>query len=150
LLTGLHFGDCQFIRPSVQNRLRDTYLGGQNLTLKDFFDTLDRMDRSVMPDEDVVKLALFYVLERFFMGRDKRRLINLDWLSLVDDMEQFNAYPWGSISYTETLDGLQSALRGRLDGYKKRKAIKPSHDIEKYHLKGCPYVFQVIPLYIST
>jgi hypothetical protein len=134
----------EFRRVRRPSRLRDTYLGGQSVTLKDYFNVLNGLDRSAVPDDDVVKLALYYVLERFFMGREKRRLINLSWLDIVDDLEQFNTFPWGSIVYDATIDALQSALAGRLRGFRKRKQTKPSHGVEKYNLWGCPLAFQVI------
>jgi hypothetical protein len=128
--------------------LRDTYLGGQNLTLNEYMNALNGLDLVTVPDEDVVKLALYFVLERFLMGREKRRIINLEWLDIVDDLDQFNAYPWGSVVYAATIDSLGSALKGRLETFKKRKQKKPSHEVEKYNLSGCPTAFQVIQLYM--
>jgi hypothetical protein len=128
--------------------LRDTYLGGQNVSLNEYINALNGLDLVTVPDEDVVKLALYFVLERFFMGREKRRIINLGWLDMVDDLDQFNAYPWGDVVYAATIDSLETALKGRLAQFQKRRQKKPSHEVEKYNLAGCPTVFQVIQLYL--
>jgi hypothetical protein len=145
LVTGLRFGNVKKPRDATGRiRLRDTYLNGQNMTLKVFYERLYAMDRSAMPDEDVVKLSLYYVLERFFIGRDRRRFINTSWLTIVDDLDQFNQYPWGAVSYKATLESMQKALVGRLEGYNKRKIANPAHFQEKYNLGGCPYAIQVI------
>jgi hypothetical protein len=119
-------------------------MGGQNLMLKDFYDILHGLDLTVVPDEDAVKLALYYVLERFFISRDRRRFISLPWLNIIDELEQFNLYPWGAVSYGYTIEAMQNAMKGRLESFKRRTAKDPSHRTERYNLQGCPYAVQVI------
>jgi hypothetical protein len=144
LVTGLRFGKARIKPDTGRCRLRDVYMRGQNLMLKDFYDILHGMDLTLVPDEDVVKLALYYVLERFFISRDRRRFISLAWLNIIDDLEQFNLYPWGAVSYGYTIEAMQHAMKGRLDSFKRRKAKDPSHRTERYNLHGCPYAIQVI------
>jgi hypothetical protein len=44
LVTGLRFGNAKKPRDASRNRLRDTYLNGQNMTLKVFYERLYAMD----------------------------------------------------------------------------------------------------------
>ncbi|BBH09142.1 hypothetical protein Prudu_021561, partial [Prunus dulcis] len=54
------------------------------------------------------------------LGRDKHLNINLNYLTLVEDLDAFNRYPWGSVSFDKTQDSLFSApTKGRGKGKSK-------------------------------
>ena len=44
-------------------------------------------------DEDIVKLALLYFVEHVPLGKEGKNLIDLQWVQLVDNLEEFNKYP---------------------------------------------------------
>ena len=44
-------------------------------------------------DEDIVKLALLYFVEHVLLGKEWKNLIDLQWVQLVDNLEEFNKYP---------------------------------------------------------
>ncbi|CAL9000031.1 unnamed protein product [Prunus brigantina] len=60
-------------------------------------------------EDDIYKLALVYFAELVVLGRDKHLNINLNYLTLVEDLDAFNRYPWGSVSFDKTQDSLFSA-----------------------------------------
>ncbi|CAL9000924.1 unnamed protein product [Prunus brigantina] len=60
-------------------------------------------------ENDIYKLALVYFAELVVLGRDKHLNINLNYLTLVEDLDAFNRYPWGSVSFDKTQDSLFSA-----------------------------------------
>ncbi|CAL2256965.1 unnamed protein product [Prunus armeniaca] len=60
-------------------------------------------------EDDIYKLALVYLAELVVLGRDKHLNINLNYLTLVEDLDAFNRYPWGSMSFEKTQDSLFSA-----------------------------------------
>ncbi|KAI5342070.1 hypothetical protein L3X38_009945 [Prunus dulcis] len=60
-------------------------------------------------EDDIYKLALVYFTELVVLGRDKHLNINLNYLTLVEDLDAFNRYPWGSVSFDKTQDSLFSA-----------------------------------------
>ena len=64
-------------------------------------------------DKNIVKLALLYFVEHFLLGKEWNNLIDLQWVQLVDNLEEFNKYPWGKICYERTLFGLERALDKR-------------------------------------
>ncbi|CAL2240155.1 unnamed protein product [Prunus armeniaca] len=60
-------------------------------------------------EDDVYKLALVYFAELVVLGRDKHLNINLNYLTLVEDLDAFNRFPWGSVLFDKTQDSLFSA-----------------------------------------
>ncbi|KAF3456074.1 hypothetical protein FNV43_RR00717 [Rhamnella rubrinervis] len=84
-------------------------------------------------EDDFMRLALIYFLECGLLGKESQVRINLDYLSMVEDLNFFNQYSWGLVSYNATLRSLQKALdlhRGELN--------KSS----TYSLGGFPLAFQ--------
>ena len=65
-----------------------------------------------------MKVALVYFLEGVLLSVDAKKNISEFYLSMVDDLAMFNAYPWGSEVYDLTFDScrrktsLQSTRKG--------------------------------------
>ncbi|KAJ0112271.1 hypothetical protein Patl1_01713 [Pistacia atlantica] len=124
-----------------KHRLRDLYFKGrERIKLREYKEKFNELDFYNIHDDDAVKLALILVLELFLCGRDKRRLIHPFHMQLVDDLDQFNAYPWGTFCWAWSYKSLHDALSGRLNKYADRSA-KKNNDC-KYNLAGCPFIFQ--------
>ena len=56
---------------------------------------------------DRVKIALFYFLEGVLLGVDPKRNMLMFHMSMVDDLDMFNSYPWGFDLFDTTLDNLR-------------------------------------------
>ncbi|XP_038713466.1 uncharacterized protein LOC120007340 [Tripterygium wilfordii] len=142
LITGLLCGDVpplsSLIDTSV-HRIRDLYFGGNKSIGRN---KLDEVFMSCDPEpgkeEDVLKLALVYFLESVLLPRERSRNIDIQWLQLVDNVNVFNKYPWGSVSYARTAKSLASVMVGRAENFKKR-----STKMEKYSIYGFPLVLQI-------
>ena len=147
LVSGLRLGnlpaESSFQLPTV-HRLRDLYfLGSQKIRLKDYREKFTSTNFYTVPDQDAVKLALILILELYLHGRDKRRFVNPFHMQLVDDLDRFNAYPWGTFTWCVTYRYFQEALSGRVARYSDRIHSKTARHQEKYSIGGCPLVFQV-------
>ena len=94
-------------------------------------------------DKDVVKLTLLYFKEHVLFGKEGKILIYMEWVTLVDNLEGFNKYPWGGICYERTLFGLQRVLENRLSKYQDRKKVKGEVVVEAYSVVWFAYAFQV-------
>ncbi|POO01903.1 Ulp1 protease family, C-terminal catalytic domain containing protein [Trema orientale] len=98
LTTGLDCSEYDLleVENKLRNRIRDVYFGGKDIvTVKDLefsFKTCNGDN-----DEDVVKLAQLYLLERFLIGKDCRRRTENFFLGLVDNAANFNKFPWGKV-----------------------------------------------------
>ena len=66
------------------------------------------------------------------VGKDDRNVILYWALELVDDLDAFNKFPWGSFIYARTFNSLASCLVGRAPANRK---------VERYNIYGFLTVF---------
>ncbi|KAH6830129.1 hypothetical protein C2S53_017970 [Perilla frutescens var. hirtella] len=91
----------------------------------------------------MLKLAHLLVLYALLLCRDTHgKMIDVQYVHLVDDLSKFEKYPWGSISYKFMVDSIVDA-RARLKNMLNKK-MKPMFDIY-----GFTFVFQVWAFEIS-
>ncbi|XP_024028424.1 uncharacterized protein LOC112093705 [Morus notabilis] len=60
---------------------------------------------------DKVKIVIVYFLAQVLISGDEKKTVPLDWLSYVDDLDFFNNYPWGKVSFECTLQSLRNNLK---------------------------------------
>ncbi|KAJ4712634.1 Phospholipase-like protein [Melia azedarach] len=146
LITGLQFGPYPDIDVD-SHRLKDLYFGQKAApTLDDIDLAFFALDFTSIDDVDAVKLTLYYILERVLIGRAGRYLADLWLMSIVDDLDVFNQYPWGSVSWRYTYRSLSRALRGQASQYRFKKAEAEADGktySTKYNLDGFPLAFQI-------
>ncbi|RZC76285.1 hypothetical protein C5167_000414 [Papaver somniferum] len=101
LITGLSFKkpEKDFISPPNSSSLMRTYFPNQNRVSGSKVKDLLSKRNSTCSSLDKVKLALLLVVHKFLMGRPDRDTINISYWHLVDDLEEFNKYPWGEATF---------------------------------------------------
>ncbi|XP_024020552.1 uncharacterized protein LOC112091355 [Morus notabilis] len=90
---------------------------------------------------DKAKIAIIYFLAQVLLSGDEKKTVPLDWLSYVEDLEFFNSYPWGRVSFECTLRALKKNLREKFQKWVRKgrnKSIK-----ETYSICGFLWAFQV-------
>ncbi|XP_024026983.1 uncharacterized protein LOC112093193 [Morus notabilis] len=90
---------------------------------------------------DKAKIAIIYFLAQVLLSGDEKKTAPLDWLSYVDDLEFFNSYPWGRVSFECTLRALRKNLKEKFQKWVRKgrnKSIKKT-----YSICGFPWAFQV-------
>lgn len=72
------------------------------------------------------------------MGHGLHKSLNKGHFLLVDNLEEFNSYPWGKLSYKATISSLIKAS-------KHKHVSNAKHTLGKmvYNLYGFPHVFQI-------
>ncbi|XP_034197802.1 uncharacterized protein LOC117613292 [Prunus dulcis] len=126
LITGLRFGKLPFI-PKATNEncsLKRKYFStNKPATLLDlhtaFIECTD--------DEDALKLGMVYFANFVLLGTEKHVLIDMRYLKLAEDLEEFDKYPWGAVSYAMTNASLLRAVSAEYQRVKvpqKRKMPK--------------------------
>ncbi|CAL2277135.1 unnamed protein product [Prunus armeniaca] len=107
LISGLRFGEVPEVSSgeSDEIRLQKRYFIDEGITCNALEEAFVRCTE----EDDVYKLALVYFAELVVLGRDKHLNINLNYLTLVEDLDAFNRFPWGSVSFDKTQDSLFSA-----------------------------------------
>ncbi|CAA0813876.1 Unknown protein [Striga hermonthica] len=83
--------------------------------------------------ETKYKLGLVTVLEHVVLSAECETLVDERWFNLVEDLEKFNSYPWGNLSYQQTLKLFQRTSFGK---GKNPKSIK-------YSLHGFPLAIMI-------
>ncbi|KAL5792377.1 hypothetical protein ACOSP7_000971 [Xanthoceras sorbifolium] len=103
----------------------------------------------------MIKLALLLILEMTLLGKDLRTKVEYWAMKLVDNLEEFNRFPWGSYVYSRTFNSLSTCCKGRDQKFMEKAKKDPSHTVEKINLYGFVYAFQVwaieaIPMYLKN
>ncbi|KAI5343988.1 hypothetical protein L3X38_011865 [Prunus dulcis] len=107
LITVLRFGKVPEVSSGESDEigLQKRYFIDEGITCN----ALEEAFLRCIEEDDIYKLALVYFAKLVVLGRDKHLNINLNYLTLVEDLDAFNRYPWGSVSFDKTQDSLFSA-----------------------------------------
>ncbi|KAL2526830.1 Uncharacterized protein Adt_11884 [Abeliophyllum distichum] len=130
IVTSLNAGNEDEVRPNIQRskRLLNKYFNGKTtVTPVELGSTFDAC--TVM--EDKYKLGLVYILETMLRCKLHMTSIDVFCLDVVDDIEVFNAYPWGRRCFMDTLHA-----------FKRMHTIKGSKTDRKYDVYGFPLAVQ--------
>ncbi|KAL2512738.1 Uncharacterized protein Adt_18338 [Abeliophyllum distichum] len=131
IVTSLNAGNEDEVRPNIQRskRLLKKYFNGKTtvtpVELESTFDACTMM-------EDKYKLGLVYILETMLRCKHHKTSIDVFCLDVVDNIEVFNAYPWGHRCFIDTLHA-----------FKRIHTIKGSKRDQKYDVYGFPLAVQV-------
>ncbi|KAK3199144.1 hypothetical protein Dsin_022559 [Dipteronia sinensis] len=156
LVSGLTFG--KYSESSLElfkqkdSRLCRSYFQDRKVHVKmiiDWFRNLGPNNKN--SDDDIVKFALILILEMTLVGKDDRTSILYWELELVDDLDPFNKFLWGSFLYDRTFNSLSTCLLGRDDKFKnkfidklKEKVDAPvKRKVERYNVYRFVMAFQV-------
>ncbi|KAE8722950.1 hypothetical protein F3Y22_tig00013285pilonHSYRG00098 [Hibiscus syriacus] len=99
--------------------------------MKKLFNKKDGFTR--MNDVDVVRVCLLLLLYAGFLGREARQPIPQELILLVEDLNAWNLFPWGSYIWKATWTKLSSA-------FDDRKSLRG--DGSKYTLSGFVWAFK--------
>ncbi|CAL2238971.1 unnamed protein product [Prunus armeniaca] len=109
LITGLRFGKLPFIPKATNENCslkRKYFSSNKPPTLLDlhtaFIECTD--------DDDALKLGMVYFAIFVLLGTEKHVLIDMCYLKLAEDLEEFDKYPWGAVSYAMTNASLLRAV----------------------------------------
>lgn len=146
LVSGLKFGRTEF-NPYRRHRLPSSSIyerlfGANPLTttamvrnafVNKYFE-VDEVEVTATP-EDYVQLSKFLLALTFALGLDQTKKKIPLWLwVLLENKEQWEAFPWGSYSYQLLVDSIRSVVR---------KERKTNSGKVSYHIKGNTIAFLV-------
>ncbi|CAA0823784.1 Unknown protein [Striga hermonthica] len=134
LVSGLKIvDDVSYEVPKISSSLLDLFKEKKGKIMKK--DLLEQFDGLVQKEDADLKykLRLLIVLEYVVLSNECRTLVDERWFHLIEDLEQFNNYPWGNLSYEYTVKLFK---RKTLGINKKTNALK-------YSLHGFPLAIMV-------
>ncbi|KAL6279501.1 hypothetical protein ACE6H2_016382 [Prunus campanulata] len=109
VITGLQFGNLPFIPTATNDNcsLKKKYFcNNKTVSLSE----LEQAFIYCSDEEDVFKLGLLYFAVFVLLGSEKHVNIDMRYLKLAEDVEDFQKYPWGAVSYAKTNSSLLRAL----------------------------------------
>ncbi|XP_058094025.1 uncharacterized protein LOC131240034 [Magnolia sinica] len=110
LITGLKIGDLTVPKNRYSTgSLSDKYFREYPVLKKQLMEVFERLV-DTNEHEDVVKVALLLVVEHFLGGTEPKTMCNMDYIYLVDSLDDFYRYPWGSLGYYTMSQGIKSAV----------------------------------------
>ncbi|KAI9169178.1 hypothetical protein LWI28_008239 [Acer negundo] len=153
LITGLKFGELPDTSTydMVENGIHQRYFEGRDEVEYEELKAVLRI--GVFSEQyDAVKLCLLYMLNWILMGLDEREKVPVWQFRLVEDLDAFDAFPWGAHVYRRSIYGFNHALDGRHRRFEQRQRRKgiDVHTTETYNIYGLThalliFAFEVIP-----
>ena len=147
LITGLCFGTVRF-EPYTSGHLkfRDRLFPekqGLIVTNLDLLGVIEDEDRfRNLSDDDAIRISLLLVLEVIFMGRLLTCQVDDTLMRLVENIEAWNAFPWGEHIWTHLYDQLHNVMYKHTDKHLLGLKNKPTY-FPTYSLSGFVFAFQV-------
>ena len=116
IITRLKMGPLPTEKPNASpSKLPDNYFNNDekitNAIVKDVFIET----KHFVEDDDILKLALLYFLEYGILGKESKAHIDIEHLTMVEDLDYFNSYRWRELSYSAPLNQCIKLSVGRVD-----------------------------------
>ncbi|PWA37034.1 phospholipase-like protein [Artemisia annua] len=115
LLTGFRFGMVSFRKWRYgQIPFRDRVFPhkvGQHVKLIDLFQIIE--DEEVfmkLSGEDAIRVCLLLTLDVIFMGKELGSIVDDIFLRMVEDLDEWNAFPWGEHVWRQLYDSIKMSL----------------------------------------
>ncbi|KAL5563004.1 hypothetical protein UlMin_032751 [Ulmus minor] len=111
----------------------------QKITLKDIETRLASDDWD--NDDDQFRLALVYFVEGILIAQEWKNPIRDNYLSMVEDLDFFLSYPWGTECFKHTIASLKRDVKKK--ARERKEKFAPFNHKETWTLYGFPHVLQV-------
>ncbi|KAL2479771.1 Ubiquitin-like protease domain-containing protein [Abeliophyllum distichum] len=120
--------DCRIVKDHFKK-------SGGKIMKGDVYEAFKRCKRN---QTDKYKLGLIIILAYVLLATEEKTLIELWWFELVDDLDRFDKYPWGKMSYDYTIRILKRDM-----GDKLRNSLKEGESRCRYSLHDFPLVIMI-------
>ena len=146
LITGLKFGELPDTSTynMVQNGIHQRYFEGRDDI--EYGELRAVLRIGVFHEQyDAVKLCLLYMLNWILMGLDERQKVPIWQFRLVEDLDAFDAFPWGAHVFRQSISWFKHALDDRRRRFEQRLRRKGAdqHKVETYNIYGLTHALLV-------
>ncbi|GMN63205.1 hypothetical protein TIFTF001_032278 [Ficus carica] len=139
LITGMKCVGSTHLALVVDNRLMTRYFSPLRGVLREHL-KLQLSNVNFDDDNDAIKLSLLYMI--FCIPLANANSVNIDpkYFSLADNLAEFNAFPWGVLSWEATRATICNVVENRLSS--KRRPLKKFDKIH-YNIVGFSHALLV-------
>ncbi|XP_071714466.1 uncharacterized protein [Rutidosis leptorrhynchoides] len=146
LITGFRFGEEKWrplktkVLPFRQRVFSHVKIGNINLEELSLLFYGDDFFKKLTP-EDAVRVCLLMMLHYIFLGvgSDKGYVVDAEWLELVESLQEWNSYPWGTHFWIHT----HGKLKDVVPKSREKHLATPKCKKISYSLAGFIWAFQI-------
>ncbi|GMN23191.1 hypothetical protein TIFTF001_040415 [Ficus carica] len=138
LITGLNCVGSTHL-PVVESRLMSRYFSNVRGVTREYLE-LQMSNSKFDDDDDAVKLSLLYIVFSIHLSNASSVKIDPKYFTLADNLDAFNEFPWGVLSWEATRTAICSTMENRISSKRRpKKNIDKSH----YSVAGFPQALLV-------
>lgn len=148
LISGLRFGPIDSVRDKVKKLpFRDRVFGDlttKSIHLMDLKNLYEGPRFKTLSDLDAVRVCLLMILELVFCGSggDMQNVVDPFIVSMVENLDEWNRFPWGSHVWVITHASLKDAVPRRRTMHLRMIRQDPGR-VPKYTLMGFIWAFKI-------
>ena len=146
IITGFRFGDISLghLRDVKSRFMKRVFPGLKVLKGSDLYKLLDDKQFTFLSEPDALRVCLLLAADYVFMGQEIRHMMVKEFLALIDDLDEWNAFPWGEHMWQEFHDRNYMLVSRKRDEYMQKYAMKGSAYQAVYNLWGFAFALKVI------
>ncbi|GMN48254.1 hypothetical protein TIFTF001_017424 [Ficus carica] len=138
LITGLNCVGSTHL-PVVESRLMSKYFPDVRGVTREFLE-LQMSNSKFDNDDDAVKLSLLYIVFSIPLSNASSVKIDPKYFALADNLDAFNEFPWGVLSWEATRTAICSTVENRISS---KRGPKKNIDKSRYSVAGFPQALLV-------
>ncbi|GMN22454.1 hypothetical protein TIFTF001_040258 [Ficus carica] len=138
LITGLNCVGSTHL-PVVESRLMSKYFPDVRGVTREYLE-LQMSNSKFDNDDDAVKLSLLYIVFSIPLSNASSVKIDPKYFALADNLDAFNEFPWGVLSWEATRTAICSTVENRISS---KKGPKKNIDKSRYSVAGFPQALLV-------
>ncbi|GMN48194.1 hypothetical protein TIFTF001_017375 [Ficus carica] len=138
LITGLNSVGSTHL-PVVESRLMSRYFSNVRGVTRENLE-LQMSNSKFDNDDDAVKLSLLYIVFCIPLSNASSVKIDPKYFALADNLDAFNEFPWGVLSWEATWTAICSTVENRISS---KRRPKKNIDKSRYSVAGFPQALLV-------
>ncbi|GMN29673.1 hypothetical protein TIFTF001_050617 [Ficus carica] len=138
LITGLNCVGSTHL-PVVESRLMSRYFSDVRGVTREYLE-LQMSNSKFDNDDDAVKLSLLYIAFSIPLSNASSVKIDPKYFALADNLDAFNEFPWGVLSWEATRTAICSTVENRISS---KRRPKKNIDKSRYSVAGFPQALLV-------
>ncbi|GMN18720.1 hypothetical protein TIFTF001_048026 [Ficus carica] len=138
LITGLNCVGSTHL-PVVESRLMSRYFLDVRGVTREYLE-LQMSNSKFDNDDDAVKLSLLYIVFSILLSNASSVKIDPKYFALADNLDAFNEFPWGVLSWEATRTAICSTVENMISS---KRRPKKNIDKSRYSVAGFPQALLV-------